>query len=138
MDGSAEPRVSKGMRVRWTARVIMILWALFWLFFAVADGMGDLAKLGPAGKTPLIAFVVVVIVCLLIAWFAELIGGLLLIAVGLVAYFFFHVPTQFAEGNSGIFVLLVMVLPPLLAGVLLEVNLWVVHKAKLVPPKPAA
>jgi hypothetical protein len=76
------------------------------------------------------------IVCLLFAWFAELVGGLILIVVGLAAYFFFHVPAQFATG-SGTFMLLVMVLPPLLAGVLLVVNVWTVYKGKAAPPKPA-
>jgi hypothetical protein len=69
-------------------------------------------------------------------WFAEVVGGLLLIVVALAAYFFFHVPAQFGS-TGGTFMLLVMVLPPLLAGVLLVVNCWAVYKGKAAPPKPA-
>ena len=136
MDGSAEPRVSKGARVRWTARVIMVLWALIWLYIALTGGFGELAQLGPLGKIPLLAVVILMIVCLLIAWFAEVVGGILLIVVALAAYFFFKVPTQFAT-SSGMFMLLAMVLPPLLAGVLLVVNVWTVHKGQAAPPKLA-
>lgn len=136
MDGNAAPRVSKGIRVRWTARVIMILWALFWLWFALAGGIGELRSLGPMGLVSELLVVAIMVLCLLIAWFAELVGGLLLIAAAAVAYFFFHIPSQFGT-SGGTLMLLVMVLPPLLAGVLLIVNCWVVFKGGTAPPEPA-
>lgn len=110
-----------GLHLRWTARVILLLWAAFWLFFAVADGIGDLKQLGPMALISQLSIAALIMAAVLVAWFAEFVGSLLLIACAVAFYFFLHVPQQIADGR-GYYMLVIMVLPPLLAGVLLLVN----------------
>jgi hypothetical protein len=122
----------KGLRVRWTARVILLLWVLFWLWFAIADGIGSLKSLGAMGLLSQLAIVAAMVIVIMLAWFFDLFGGLLLIILAIAFYFFFHVPDNPTPSGGG-FMLLVMVLPPLLAGVLLSANaltLWQASRAK--------
>ena len=131
MDAAVEMR-GKGLRVRWTARVILLLWVLFWLWFALADGMGDLKSVGPMGLLTELGVVAAMVIAILLAWFFDLFGGLLLIILAIACYFFFHVPANPNLSGSGMMIL-TMVLPPLLAGALLcgnALTLWQASRTK--------
>ena len=39
MVDTGESRAVKAVRLRWIARVIFILWALFWLYFNIGSGI---------------------------------------------------------------------------------------------------
>jgi hypothetical protein len=64
-----------------TGRIFLIIWAGFWLFFAIASSIGE-HSIGDI----LVVSVLILIPCV-IAWFWEQVGGILLIAIGVIILF---------------------------------------------------
>ncbi len=99
------------MWMRYTARTLALLWGAFWAWFCVASAIGE--KSGSLGGWMHIIPGLIFLFTALIAWKWEKPGGALMIAEGLLASVFFHVWEP-----KGIFLVLVLVLPAIAAGVL--------------------
>jgi len=95
--------------LRWVARLLCLIWAVYWLYLAITMGYGVVS----------VIYMVLVVAILALTWRQELIGGVLLILQVIFAWstlgeMRFEL-TQFY---------LVMILPPLLVGILL-ILCWV-------------
>jgi len=101
--------------LRWIARVLLILWAAFWLYFNIGSIFYWLGEQGPSGTVVHIAMVGVIVVLLLAAWLFELVGGILLVL--------FALATFYQWGVHRPLVMLTLCLPPLIIGVLL-ITCW--------------
>lgn len=110
MGGSAKAAVTAATILRWIARVMLIFWAAFWLFFNIVSLFYWLGEQGPQGTVGHLVMALVIIVLLFAAWFLELLGGILLIAFSLLTFYQWgwHRPV----------VALTLCLPPLVMGVL--------------------
>jgi hypothetical protein len=127
MVDTGESRAVKAVRLRWIARVIFILWALFWLYFNIGSGIVE--HEGPESMFWHLAVAAIILVAAAVAWFFEDVGGILLILLALAACYVIRIPAQIATPD-GQLLLLTLVLPPLSAGVLLVVNHWVVRRPR--------
>ena len=114
-----------GLIVRWTGRALMILWGAFWLFFAIADGIGDWQQLH--SPLPLLFELLIPllgIAVLAAAWRWELGGGIGFLAVAVLFQLRFHYDWNTAMGRYAIPILLG---PPVLTGLLLIVS-WLLNR----------
>lgn len=127
MPDTKPARAAGGALLHWIARVIFILWALFWLYFNIGSGIVEAAEYGWKSLAGHFAVAAIILIAALIAWFFEGMGGPLLILLALALCYFFVIPAGLSTPN-GVFLLLAMVLPALVAGVLLVANQWVVRK----------
>jgi hypothetical protein len=96
---------SRGFAARVTARVILVVWAAFWLFFACAEAAGD----GGGAWIHAVRFCAPIVALVSGAFLAPLWGGLGLIIVGAWAATYFH----------NVFTILTLAMPAVLAGALL-------------------
>lgn len=125
--GSA--RAVKPVLLRWIARVILVLWALFWLIFNVGSGIEEIGRYGVGAMYGHFGVAAITLLLVLIAWFFEGVGGILLIVLGLGVSYFYVIPGgRFSRYAAD--VLPTLVLPMLVAGVLLVVNQWVVRRPR--------
>ena len=120
-------RVSTGVLLRWIARVILVLWALFWLFFNIGSGIEEIGRYGAKAMLGHFAMAAIILLACVVAWFFEGIGGVTLIVLAFAACYVFRIPAQLATSN-GQLLLLTLVLPAVIAGVLLIVNRWAVPR----------
>ena len=119
--------------MRWTARILLILVILPWLVFCIVDGIGDMGQLGPMGFVMMLPVAVALLFCLWISWRAELLGGALLVAGAIFAYYAFDVGNpERLHGNPAVGYGLV--LPAAVCGVLL-IFTWLQARPAL--PLPA-
>lgn len=118
---------------RWIARVIVLIWVGFWLFF-------DLASIphwyGEGGLSEAMIHIIrapIYIALAFLCWFLELIGGLVLIALSLLAF------NQWGlrGGELQVIVTLIFCLPMLIAGLLL-IGAWSLSRKKRQPPASSA
>ncbi len=96
--------------MRYTARVLGLIWAGWWTFLGLVSGAGEGLRgilTNAANALPGLVF----LVCVVIAWRREAVGGIGLLLCTLAAYFFFHI-------GKNVFMLLTIVFPPVLAGFL--------------------
>jgi len=100
--------------IRWTSRGLSMLWAGFWIFYCV--GSAIVASKSPAEFMTDIATAVVFCAVTVCAWCYERAGGLLLIALAVIAFLSFHV---YSRPFS---VWLVFSAPPLTAGILFSLH----------------
>ena len=111
----------------YTARIIALLWAGFWMFFGIASGIGEGLRLTGILMHVLLPGLVFLGIALL-AWRWETHGAILFMTIGLIVLIAY--PILFGGKfplSTIIFVDLTMALPPLVAGALLFVA---VRKAK--------
>jgi hypothetical protein len=104
--------------MRLIARVLSLLWAAFWVWFGVASGIGEgLTAAGTLMHTA--APGLIFLGSALLAWRVELVGGIGLIAEGLLVCVAYPVMASGRFPPQTIFfVLLTMGAPPLIAGLL--------------------
>jgi len=119
-------RVAKPVLLRWIARAILVLWALFWLYFNIGSGIDEIGRYGVGAMYGHFAMAAIILVAALIAWFFEGAGGILLIALGLAGGYL--LVTHFSRWAG--FTVPTLALPALIAGVLLVVNQWVVRRPR--------
>ena len=123
-----------GLVVRWIARVLMILWGAFWLWFAIADGIGDWRNMH--SPMPLLLELLVPLIgiaVLVAAWRWELFGGIMFLLVAAAFQLKFHYNWNTPMGRSTIPILLG---PPVLTGVLLIVS-WLLNRRHVAPQLPS-
>ena len=110
----------KGIRL--SARLIVVLWAGFWIFFAVGSAIGDGGKTDTSGGEGLkgaIAVATIVLFCagaIYLAWRRPLVAGISEILIGIAAMGAF---LSISRPES---VMLIIGLPPLLAGILFLIS----------------
>jgi len=92
----------------WTGRIVLTVWAAFWIWFNVAAGIGEMSELGPIALLPHGLMAAVILGACVVAWRWRLVGGILLLA--LAALF---------AGVFGFGVAAILLAPPTLAGLLL-------------------
>lgn len=102
--------------MRWTARVLSLAWGGWWTFFGLASGIGE--KMNAAGillhaAVPGLIFLALAIV----AWKWELAGGIIVLIIGLVLFLTYPLVMRMPP-TVVVTVLLMLALPPLVAGVL--------------------
>jgi peptidoglycan/LPS O-acetylase OafA/YrhL len=107
--------------MRFSARLIIILWAAFWIFFVLASvvGVGEQDKAGIPVRERIKGFLAaggIIFVCagsVYLAWRRFLAAGLTLTSIGIVATV---VSLSRPPGSFPVF--LIMGLPPLVSGIL--------------------
>jgi len=99
--------------LRIIARVVLLLWVGFWLFFATASRIGE--GMSAEGMTTLLVRGGVLLVLAAIAWFAPAVGGWLLVASGVLLCTGF---LPFAP-RALVVVRVFLGIPPILVGTLL-------------------
>jgi len=104
----------------WSARILAVAWAFFWLWFGVANALEEQL---PLSGIALYALRPGLIFCAIaaIAWYRAKLGGVLLILTGVAAavlydMYFGHMPV-----STKLIVLATMAAPPEVCGVVL---LW--------------
>src|SRR5579884_2782850 len=108
--------------MRWIARILILAWACWWIFFAIASSISESSgwhkALLPCGLAALIF-----LGSALLAWRWEAAGAVLLIAEGLLVCMAYY-PIRFLHGSlsTACFVLLTLAAPPLMAGLLFFLN----------------
>jgi len=100
-------------RLRLLARGVLLLFAGFWLFFAIASRWGE--GFSAAGLPSLVTRGGGIVLLTVVAWRWPLVGGWLLVLVGLLL---FGGAVPFARGPS-IVVRIILAGPPTLVGALL-------------------
>jgi hypothetical protein len=131
--GRPARRCTPGLIVRWVARALMLLWGAFWLWFAIADGLGDWHK--QHSPMPLIMELLVPLVGIAVlaaAWRWELAGGILFIALAATFQWRFH---YHLNTSGGLLTALTLLGPPLLTGLLLIAS-WLLNRRR--PAAPAS
>ena len=113
MDAKAKPGQTGTIVVRWIARVILIAWAAWWIFFSVASGIAEMPDLGAMALITHLMVPVEILLTLYVAWRWELAGGILLLLEVVIAWYFFDLYEP-----KALFVALTLALPAALAGVL--------------------
>lgn len=103
----------------WLVRAATIVWAGFWLWFAVASGIHDRLPWHGVVLYALHWPVSMIVALVPVTWFWPRLGGVLLILAGFVvaawyALYYGHMPT-----GTKLFVLSTMGLPPLVCGLIL-------------------
>lgn len=108
MSAIAIKRPSLSLWMLWTGRVVMTVWAAFWIWFNVAAGIGEVSELGPAALVPHGLMAAIILAACAVAWRWRLIGGitLLFLAALFAAVFGFDVAT-------------ILLFPPVAAALLL-------------------
>ena len=104
--------------MRYMARAVALIWALWWTYFGFASGLGERLSVGAVflhAALPGLVFLAVAV----FAWRYEAIGGLVLVMLGLFVCIAYPLKTceRFPLGTI-LFVVATMGLPPLLSGVL--------------------
>lgn len=130
--GGAASRL--GLYLRWIARGIVIAIAAFWVWFGIADGLGDAQTLGPMGFLMMLPAALICLATLYIVWRWELFGGLLLLVVtGLGAFFFSEnmerIGSHGAMNVGNVLIgLAIFVLPFLIPALCLLTKTWLDRK----------
>jgi hypothetical protein len=108
--------------MRYFGRSLLILWAGFWIFFAVASALSETS---PDPNANALGWVVVIIGTLLLAagavipWIWERLGGFVLLGIGLLLLVFFFFVSRF-QLNAW---MLLIILPAFIGGGL-SVTCW--------------
>ncbi|MBN2379575.1 hypothetical protein JXM67_07215 [candidate division WOR-3 bacterium] len=116
--------------MRYFARGLLILWAGFWIFFAVASALSETS---PDPKANVLGWIVVIAGTILLAagavipWIWELIGGYLLFAEGVFFFVFFLVVSS---GDTNPAVILI-IMPAFIGGGLSLACWYLTHKKNL-------
>jgi hypothetical protein len=118
--------MAKPVLLRWIARVILVLWALFWLYFNIGSGIAERSEYGAQSMFGHFGAAAITLLLVLIAWFFEGAGGILLILVALTVSYFLVMHFSRWAG----FTVPTLALPALVAGVLLVLNQWAVRKPR--------
>jgi hypothetical protein len=115
----------KPLKARDIARILLLLWAGWWVYFALASGLADrTATLAQALlQTALVGLIFFGSIAL--AWRWEAMGGGLLVLEGLGVVIAFAVGFfRPANVSTLAFVLLTLALPPFVAGLLFLADWW--------------
>jgi len=95
--------------------VLLFIWSGFWIFFNVASGMEESKEGGFGMLLGHLLPVIVIVIIALIAWKFPLLGGTILIALAIFAYFFFHLNIT---TTRGLYTTLTFPFPALIIGIL--------------------
>ncbi|MBF8248973.1 MAG: hypothetical protein HW374_1773 [Bacteroidetes bacterium] len=105
----------EGHWLRRIARALILLWGFFWALFGLFSGLGEggdvVGTVFHITVPGLIFFATAIL-----AWWYEKLGGVTLLAEGLVVAISYPLVFRAMTPSTVIFVLLTMALPPLLAG----------------------
>lgn len=113
-----KPAYAPGFTLRWAARAIVVLWCAFWIYFNIGSGIVEAGGLGWRSAAGHFALAAVILAAAVVSWFFEGIGGMLLVLLALALSYFYVIPAGFFTRN-GMFLLLTLVLPALVAGLML-------------------
>jgi hypothetical protein len=104
--------------LRYTGRILALLWALLWVFFGAASGFaegGGLSGMFVHTAMPGLLF----LISALVAFKWEFLGGILLMLEGLAVLIRYPFMARGFALPTVVFVLLTMALPPIVAGILI-------------------
>lgn len=117
-----------GQVLGWIARGILVLISAFWLWFCIADGLGDAREFGVLGFIMMLPAAIVVLAALYVVWHWEYIGAWVLLGVALLGLWLAlenamqsRLPQDQVPGQF-VIMLLLMSLPFAAAAVLLFIK----------------
>ena len=115
-----DKNINKNTRaIRWIARMLGTVLAVYLVFTTVANFF--IFNLGDYGIS---AFIIIFVVGVIVAWFREKIGGIILV-VSAVAVSIFSIITGLNDPNSDLMdAIILMGLPFLIIGILFLVSWW--------------
>lgn len=114
------PRSGKGWRC-WTARILALLWGLYWVWFGVS--VWGLGQARGAGLVMAVAWPgLVFLVSAIVAWRWQTVGAIVLLAEGALTAIAYPLAARNMPVRTLVFLLLLMSLPPLVAGALFLVS----------------
>lgn len=102
-------------RIRFIARLVILLWVGFWGFFLVASILSEPFKTG--GLLPMAIYLLFFVIPVFIAWRWEKTGGILFVLVGLVVLVGYPMVMNVSLSTI-LMIYLTMAFPPLIAGLL--------------------
>ncbi len=131
MSTTASPRDSR-KRLRLLGRLLVLVWAAFWLWFGIASSVGERESVGGtlAHILPGLGFLIVGV--LAFAW--QIKAAILLVAMGLAVGILYPLYATNMPLMTIVFMEMTMALPPLVAGILL---LFGRRKPVVTPPPPS-
>lgn len=106
-------------RIRFIARILILLWVGFWGFFLVASILCE--PFQATAFTPIAIFLLFFVVPVFIAWRWERIGGILLLLIGHAVFVVYPLVMNVPLATI-LMVYLTMAFPPLLAGLLFFIS----------------
>jgi len=117
--------------MRYTARILVVLWAAFWIFFAVGsilwgDGGREVSnKEMLKGILAVASIIVIALGGVYLALRRELVSGICLTVIGLLCIILWFM-NIFREGSTVSFTLTILMLggPPLVAGIFFLLSYW--------------
>jgi len=115
MAPQANPGRQRSAFARFIAWVIILVWAAFWIFFNIASGFGEIAELGLTAFAMHLIMPLIILVLLWVCWRWELIGGILMLAAAIFAFYFFNVGDP---RRDTLMLMVVLVLPVVASGIL--------------------
>jgi hypothetical protein len=134
-----------GLVLRWIARGILLCIAAFWVWFSIADGLGDAGKYGPLGFIMMLPAAVITLAVLYIAWRWEFAGGIVLLGITLLGggLWIWNMQRMTLQSNGprfweGFLGLGIFVLPFLIPAILLLVKCRLDRQARRAADTPAA
>jgi hypothetical protein len=114
---------------RYIGLSLILLWAGFWIFFAVASLLTE-----PFSRTALfnvISFSVILSTSIAIVWRWETIGGIVLVLESLFIFIAYPIRFNYMPLSTVLFVLVTMALPPLITGSLSLVNRYMSNTSRM-------
>lgn len=90
--------------------LVLIPWAAFWIWFAVASGLGEVAHSGLGALAAHGIQAVMILATVILAWRWEVLGGLVFVALAGLGQWLFHPDLRLA---------LILTIPPAIGGALL-------------------
>lgn len=109
--------------LRWVARILIVLWGGFWVWFNLASGLSDVGEAGAGALLVHSGVALVIALVVLVSWRWELPASLLLLAVAVAFQLFFH-----PKGLTA----LILTAPPAVIGLLLLAAWWLRRRSAAV------
>ena len=119
MAAKANPGRQRSAFARTIAWLVLIIWAVWWIYFNIASGISEIGDIGTMALVSHLLMPVAILVILLICWRWEMWGGLLLVLASLFAYFFYHIGDESRNPVQGLMMVATLIVPAIAPGMLL-------------------
>ena len=106
--------------LRWIARILIVLWGGFWVWFNLASGLSEVGEHGAGALLVHSGVALVIALVVLVGWKFELVASLLLLAVAAAFQLIFH-----PKGTTALH----LTAPPAAIGLLLLLAWWLRRRA---------
>jgi hypothetical protein len=101
--------------LRWAARVILLVYAVFWVVSCVLEGRA----LGSMSFMTTVLPALIAVILLIVSWFFELAGGILLLIAACVGLWCYRLLPSPLASSATVYLLLILIAPLVISAVLL-------------------